>query len=460
MKRVFSVAISLAIIVGMLFINQDVLAGSYEEDFVSIRLTSPINAKDTIRLYSEDGFKIYEKDDISDEIEILKIEQIEVTIGEEDDEIDILDMEGEILLTFNNDEDLLISSNDKDDNDKKVRVEDKYYRDYVTFKMVEDELMTINYVKLEHYLYGVVPKEMGYSFELEALKSQSIAARTYTVKNINKHDNHGYDLCDTTCCQVYGGMDVENIKTNRAVDETSGMIITYNGNPIDAVYHSSSGGYTDNVGEVWGSDIPYLVAVRDEFSDGYPNANWNLAMTNDEISARLHSRGMDIGEVVNIEILDTTTNGRVSQLKIEGTEGEEILSGNEFREILGTTELKSTLFTIKKDNVYGDKEKVYAIDGNSSTAKSVDLNDVHIIDGNLNRGSSRGFTSRFINRNGIVEFNSDIKPIESNFVIEGKGYGHGLGMSQWGAQGMAVEGYSYKDILNHYYKNVKIDTIN
>ena len=198
-----------------------------------------------------------------------------------------------------------------------------------------------------NYLYGVVPREMPASFEMEALKAQAIAARTYTLKNINKHNSEGYDLCDTTHCQVYGGMDGEQEITNRAVDETYGMIITYNGEIIDALYHSNSGGVTEDSLEAWGNNYPYLISVDDEFSNDAPNSNWSINLTADEINKRLKNSGINIGNILDMEVLQTSSNGRVTQLKVLGTLGERILNKGEIRAILGDTELKSTWFTIK-----------------------------------------------------------------------------------------------------------------
>ncbi len=137
-------------------------------------------------------------------------------------------------------------------------------------------------------------------------------------------------------------------KTNRAVDETYGMIITYNGEIIDALYHSNSGGVTEDSLEAWGNNHPYLISVDDKFSNDAPNSNWSINLTADEINKRLKKSGINIGNVLDMEVLQTSSNGRVTQLKVLGTLGERILNKGEIRAILGDTELKSTWFTIKK----------------------------------------------------------------------------------------------------------------
>ncbi|MCF6462748.1 SpoIID/LytB domain-containing protein [Clostridium sp. Cult1] len=455
MKRLFVIAILAIIVIGLIFPNQYIYANSLEDNFIRIRLTSPIKSNKIVNLYSESGFSILEKDNSTENVTFIDVENLKVTIGE-DEEILISDVYDNPLFSYYQEEDLVITSNDK--YDRKIKIEDKTYRDYIEFRIVSTGLIAINYADINNYLYGVVPREMPASFEMEALKAQAIAARTYTLKNINKHNSEGYDLCDTTHCQVYGGMDGEQEKTNRAVDETYGMIITYNGEIIDALYHSNSGGVTEDSLEAWGNNHPYLISVDDEFSNDAPNSNWSINLTADEINKRLKKSGINIGNVLDMEVLQTSSNGRVTQLKVLGTLGERILNKGEIRGILGDTELKSTWFTIKKQGSSGEIiTHTYVIDGNSTKPQTIKLDGAHIIDGNNKRSSSRGLTSRFVGRDGVVEeADKSTSQANSNFLIEGKGYGHGVGMSQWGAQRMAELGHSYDEILKHYYNGVEI----
>ncbi|MCF6465911.1 SpoIID/LytB domain-containing protein [Clostridium sp. Cult2] len=448
MRRIFVLMILMIMIFGFIFPNHYIYANPLENNFLRIRLTSPIKSSEVVNLHSEEGFFIYSRDNLMEYIESIEVDNIKVTIKEEG-EIYILDIDDNLLFSYNHEDDLIISS--KDEYDKNIKVEDKTYRDYMSFKIVNGNLILINYVDIDNYLYGVVPREMPTSFEMEALKAQAIAARTYALKNINKHNNEGYDLCDTTHCQVYGGMDGEQEKTNRAVDETKGMIITYNGDVIDALYHANSGGLTEGSLEAWGNNHPYLISVDDRYSMDAPNSNWSLQLTAEEISSSLKNNGMNIGDVIDIEIIETSSNGRVTQLKIIGTLGEKVLMNSQIRLIFGTTELKSTWFTIQKGDSGGVVTSFYAIDGNSDKPKLIHMNSVHVIDGSFKPSSTRGLTSRFINRDRAVDISDN-----SSFIIEGKGYGHGVGMSQWGAQRMAESGYSYEDILKHYYNGVEI----
>lgn len=454
MKRIFAIILSL-LSIQLFFSDGHVFSSPVDGNFIRVGLTSPIKYKESVKLYSDKGFSIYNKNDILNELKFIDKDYIKICTGE-GNEIVIKDNEENILFSYNQEEELIISS--KKGYDKKVKVEDKNYRGYLFFKIVNNSLSVINYIHLEDYLYGVVPMEMPASFEMEALKAQAVAARTYALKNINKHGKEGYDLCDTTHCQVYGGLDGEHERTNGAVDETEGIVITYNGKVIDALYHSNSGGHTEDSVEVWGNSVPYLIGVKDEFSIGYPNSTWEIRLTSDHINTKLIQNNIYIGELIDMEILASSPNGRVSKLKVIGTSGETVLNKSKIREILGPNELKSTWFTIKKEGDRGTTKTVYAIDGESLEPISININDTYILGEDNKSTPSKISNNRLIIRGRDSNIEIENRPIYNtgNFIIEGKGYGHGLGMSQWGAQGMAKLGYSYEDILKHYYTDVEI----
>jgi len=452
MKKSISIILLLAIVFSSTFLGQLAFANDDADTYLKIKLTSPIKYSNKVNIYSDSGFSIYDMEDPYDEIDYIDANHISVVL--EDGSISLYDEDNNEFIPFS--EDYLISSEDR--NEKKIKVEDRYYRDYITFNNYGDKLNVINYVTMDHYLYGVVPREMGASFEVEALKAQAVAVRTYALYNINKHKSEGYNLCDNTHCQAYGGMSSEFNKAIRAVDETKGMIITYNGKPIDAVFHSSSGGHTDNAYEIWGGNAPYLVAVKDDFSIGFPNSNWQISFSADEISQKLNNSGYNIGYVTDIQILATTEGGRAKQIKIIGTKGECIVTGDKLRSILGSSILKSSLFTIEKEVSYDDEIDIHVIGGRDSSTSSVNLKDVYVID-EREIVSKAGDTVSVITEKGVSQLSNSGTPSNIRFTFDGKGFGHGIGMSQYGAQGMAQLGYSYDEILKYYYKGVEIETM-
>lgn len=254
-------------------------------------------------------------------------------------------------------------------------------------------------VPLEEYIIGVVAGEMPASFNIEALKSQAVASRTYALKKVETTKND-YDVLDNTSNQVYINYDEMKEKwkdnydsyTNKikeAVLSTKGEVILYDNNLIDAMFFSTSNGYTENSGDVFSNSLPYLVSVE---------SNWDkeespVFSSSKEISKSefLFNLSLSSSNDIKISNIVKTNTGRIKTLVINDQKFE----ASKLREAF---DLRSTSFTI---SVVDDK-----------------------------------------------------------VVFSVNGYGHGVGMSQYGANGMAKSGYNYKDILNHYYKNCEIKKIN
>ena len=435
-------------------ISNSPVYGSYLNiEYIDVKLTKPIKTSNMITLESNSGFSIYNKEDKLMEIAKLPDSVINVTPNETGD-INILDVQNNIVYILPRDGSMILGSGSMENHFLKVGKD--RYRDYIRFLSNGNELTIINHVKLDHYLYGVVPSEMPSSFPIEALKAQAIAARNYALRNVNKHIKEGYNLCDTVHCQVYSGLDWEKDSTNKAIDETKDMYIYYNGELIDAVYHSTSGGYTEDSNQVWGNDFPYLKPVEDIYSKDSPNSSWTLQISSSELNKRLVSAGVNVGEVLDMEVLETTSAGRVQKLKVKGTLGEQVLGSSKIRAVLGSADLKSTWFSVRKEGHSGENNTAYVLDGNNEKADKINLNNAHIIDGQNKQTASRGIISRVINRDNTETLGGLYNHTDQYYIIEGKGYGHGVGMSQWGAKKMAEEGYSYEEILKHYYSGVDI----
>lgn len=254
-------------------------------------------------------------------------------------------------------------------------------------------------VPLEEYVIGVVAGEMPASFNIEALKAQAVASRTYALKKSESSKND-YDVVDTTSNQVYidydemkekwqNNYDTYVSKIKEAVAQTKGEVVLYNNNLIDAMFFSTSNGYTENSEDVFSSNMPYLVSVDSSWDkEESPVFSSTKEVSKSEF---LFNLGLDTNDSINIESIEKTNTGRVKTIVINGKKFES-------SKIRSAFDLKSTSFTI---NVNNDK----------------------------------------------VVFNVN-------------GYGHGVGMSQYGANGMAKAGYKYNDILTHYYKNCDIKKIN
>jgi len=345
-----------------------------------------------------------------------------------------------------------------DGNNGFITFGDRSYRGVMELgRQLGSGITPVNVVNVEEYLFSVVPSEMPSSWHMEALKAQTVAARSYTFSRRGSHLNLGYELCDTIFSQVYIGVTKESPRTTEAVNATRNIKAFHEGNVIMATYFSSSGGRTENAENVWINAVPYLIGVDDTYEVG--GMVWERTFTNEELTNITRSNGINIGNVLSVSILETTPNGRVNSLLITGDNGNHILGGEQIRTFFApSTEgnLQSRNFTIK--------------DGVSrSVAKD---KSVSIL--NLNGTELRPITSTFVlDSNGNIVHINDINVAiqgannvssSQNVIVStgnavtflGRGWGHGVGMSQFGAQGMAEAGYSYKDILHHYYTDIEI----
>ena len=276
--------------------------------------------------------------------------------------------------------------------------DNKSYRGALRLVPRKNRLDVINRVTVEEYLQGVVPEEMPPEWNAEAVKAQAVAARTYALHQRKRHGKEGFDVCATTHCQQYGGVAAERTAANQAVKATAGEVLQSHGALVDALFHTDSGGMTENSEDVWGSRIDCLRAVKEVRTETYP---WEKNITAQQFSELLRKRGKNIGELKKIELSpikigkaskDRTVSGRVKTVTFVGKSGKASMTGNDLRSMLG---LKSTLFSMS------------------------------------------------LNRNVVF--------------IKGYGWGHGLGMSQYGAKAYAdSEHWDYKKILQHYYHGVEL----
>lgn len=279
------------------------------------------------------------------------------------------------------------------------------YLKYGTIKLLHKSTGEVEDVPIDTYLCNVVSAEMPADYELEALKAQAVVARTYTIYKAQNPKHENADICDdSTCCQAWVSKEKRFerweeqkresnwLKIEKAVNETAGKIVTYNGKPINAFFHANSGGTTELPVNVWGgAGLPYLQVVETAGEEGYTQYSSEVILNKEELIEKLKTKYSDIQIDFNnnddIKILGFTDGNRVKTVKF----GNHELSGVETRTILG---LKSTNFEITKEN--------------------------------------------------------------DNIKFSVKGYGHGVGMSQTGADTMAKQGSNYEDIIKHFYKDVEI----
>ena len=222
----------------------------------------------------------------------------------------------------------------------------KYYGD-IYIKQVDSKLQIVNFVDIEKYLLGVVPYEMPSSFPLEALKAQTVIARSYAQTNINRKKKE-FDLYDDTRSQVYSGIPKSRLSNvEKAIKETKGEVITYNGRVIDALFHSYSGGYTASAKEVYGNDIEYLKPVEDKYSKGVPVSvlTWTYIIPKSQFEKEIGFIPLDYD-------IEYTESNRVKYIILynEDRSLEKKYTGAEFRRKYSTSKIKSTAYNINIEN--------------------------------------------------------------------------------------------------------------
>ena len=332
------------------------------------------------------------------------------------------------------------------------------YRGVLSFLVSGGNILPVNTLSLEEYLYGAVPSEMPSTWEEEALKAQAVAARSYTLTRLTAHEGAGYELCDTTHCQVYLGYGQEEESTNQAVDDTKGQLALYHGAPINAVFCSSSGGATDSGKNVWGNEVPYLQAVPEVVDEGVES--WSRTYTASEIAALLALKGYDVGVVEDVQITSVNPYGRVQELTVYGSSGEAVFTGEETRTLFSATSdgsLPSRMYTIN------DEAPIYtppAQDEPQAQDSDQDMEwEIAMLPGiaarlaalTTEQTTTAGFSLALTNEADVVS------AAEATFTFTGKGIGHGVGMSQYGANAMAKAGYTYEEILMHYYTGITVE---
>lgn len=334
------------------------------------------------------------------------------------------------------------------DNSGIIWVNGKQYRGKILLRSAGKVMNVINVLDLEQYLRGVLPKEVHPDWPLESLKAQAVAARSYTLANLNKHAGAKFDLCAGTHCQVYGGKSAEHSRTNKAVEETAGTVATYNGMAIAALYHASSGGHTECSSNVWDWDVPYLRGVAD--LDPSPHSYWYKVMSASEMEEAFRRNGYPLGRITQIIPSKTGTSGRIASCMLIGEHGQVELTGEKVRTVLS---LRSTFFTIEWEQTPPSRGPLAIPTGMEDLASALSAS------ASSSASAAAASTSQLSPAQPPIGiWAPGYQP--SQWVIRGRGWGHGVGMSQWGAMAMAERGHTFDEILKYYYQGITIESKN
>ncbi len=275
------------------------------------------------------------------------------------------------------------------------KVGSRTVRGRIAVRVESGRIQVLNRVDLESYVASIVGGEMSASWPKEALRAQAVAARTYVLHEALKRRSRDWDVRATAASQVYRGISAESGETLAAAKATRSEVLTYQGEPILAVFHSTAGGRTATAGEVWGEDLPYLRVVDVEEEDGAPHAYWRTQFSRSDLERVFSAQAIEVDSLRGLLVTQRTGSGRVERLEVHGEGGSEQIGGARLRRLVSSLGLRSTLF--------------------------------------------------------------DVKRTADGFAFVGSGYGHGVGMSQWGARSLAERGESYQRILARFYPGTRLE---
>ena len=334
----------------------------------------------------------------------------------------------------------------------------RYFGGFQYERINGGNLTVSSVLPIDDYADCVCSREMSASWPMDALKAQAICARNYYEQMLaeRKHRSQGFDICNTTCCQVYFGMGSTNERTAQAAAETSGLRIWYQGERADIFYFGSDGGATEASQNVWVKEYPYLCGVIDPYeatvAEKIAKYNWTVNYTADELTELLHEKGYGIGaKVVDFQITERTPNGNVKRITFTLDNGTtHSFAKDSARNFLG---LRSNRYSVIRSGA--TVGGCYYVDQEGSVDS---VNGLYAIGGNGNL-SPVGGTAYVLTGNGVEELPSPYggTPTEElSFTVQGSGNGHNVGMSQWGAYAMAQQGFTYEEILKFYFPGVEI----
>ncbi len=280
--------------------------------------------------------------------------------------------------------------------DRDLYLDDSRFRGSVRIQKAKNGLiMAINRLDMEKYLYGVLHHEVAPWWPMESLKAQAIASRTYAYYQMQVSRANDYDVKSSTASQVYGGSTTERYRSKKAVDKTAGQILTFEGKVFPAYFHATCAGKTAAAKELWNIDLPPIAGgAACNYCRISPHYYWQAKVPLSTIEQKMNKANRAVGQILKIEPVSQTPSGRVGSLKITGNQSESIVAAKDFRVWVGGDLMKSTFFTV------------------------------------------------------------DI--VEDLAEFHGKGWGHGVGLCQWGALGQSLLGKSHREILSLYYPQAQI----
>lgn len=280
-----------------------------------------------------------------------------------------------------------------------IRVNNRRFRGDIVLVYKKSGVLVINYLAIDDYLKGVLYHEISHYWPMEAIKAQAVVSRTYAYSQMQANRGKEYDLSSDIFSQVYGGRTSERWRTNRAVDQTKGIFLLYQSKVFPAYFHATCGGATEDASNLWKINLEPLRGVVCDYCKRSPHFTWRYSMAMSDFIAALNKAGFAIDSIADIAVTEKTQSGRAKTLSLTDANGRTLaISAKDLRNAIGPNQLRSTIFTVK------------------ATSEAIDF--------------------------------------------YGIGWGHGVGMCQWGAYFLAKQGKRYETILQFYYPGTTVGYVN
>lgn len=278
-----------------------------------------------------------------------------------------------------------------------LQVNGKGYRGIIEITPADKGLLVVDELPLEDYLVGLINCEISSQWPMEAIKGQAVIARSYALYQMEARKSAMFHLESSVTDQVYDGCDIEDSRAARGVRETAGEVLIFDGKVIQSFYHSNCGGHTEAAENVWGSPLPYLQGVDCKYCLTAPSVKWEQTLPLKRIESLLKNSGYNISGLKDVRPGHRNASGRLTDLFLVSANGRLTVPAAKFRMAIGSTVIKSTNFVVKTT---GDEA-----------------------------------------------------------LFSGVGYGHGVGLCQWGAKQRAEDGFNYREILSYYYPGARLEKI-
>ncbi|MFH1397694.1 MAG: SpoIID/LytB domain-containing protein [Candidatus Omnitrophota bacterium] len=285
----------------------------------------------------------------------------------------------------------------KSDDPEAVYLENRKFRGNLVFIRDGFHLSVINYIEIDDYVGGVLIYEASHYWPAEALKAMVVVIRTFALYQAQENAARDYDLTSDIYSQVYGGKTAERYRLSEIVEQAKGLMLTYQGKILPTFHHATCGGHTEDATQLWNIDLAPLKGGLCDFCKGSPHYSWHQVSEEKEIRKKLKGAGYNLDKINDIMILGKNPSGRIKDLRIVSDKKDITVSAKDFRNVIGPNVIKSTNFSVS------------------------------LVNGDI--------------------------------VFEGLGWGHGVGLCQWGAYFMAKQGYSYDQILQYYFPGSELSGI-